>query len=196
MSFSIYSRIASRSGQTLVEALVALSILTVGFVGIIGLLTRSLQLNRTTSNDTQATYLASEGIEVAKNIIDYDVYYGLSQSSRANDWGCSFGLTPGIPVDFALEYDTAPTNCVKPPTIPRDTSNQLYFNPNTHFYVYSYNNIGATPTNFTRDIWITAVSNVELDVRSIVTWSEGGQSNTITLEDHFYNWLQPSPPTP
>jgi type II secretory pathway pseudopilin PulG len=187
MNFCIHSR----RGQTLVEALIALSILTVGFVGIVGLLAKSFQLNRTTSNDTQATYLAAEGIEVAKNIIDYDVYSGLPSS---NDWGCSFSLTPGTPVDYALEYDTAPTNCAPPKTIPQDASDKLYFNPDTNLYVYNYNNSGATITNFTRDIWITAVSNDELDVQSIVTWSAGGQSNTITLEDHFYNWLQPSSP--
>jgi Tfp pilus assembly protein PilV len=39
--------IHSRRGQTLVEALVALSILTVGFVGVVVLLTKSFQLNRT-----------------------------------------------------------------------------------------------------------------------------------------------------
>ena len=60
----------SRRGQTLVEALVALSILTTGFFGIVSLLTKSFQLNRTTMNDTQATYLAAEGIEIAKNLID------------------------------------------------------------------------------------------------------------------------------
>ena len=74
MKFSLHSH----RGQTLVEALVALSILTVGFVGIVTLLTKSFQLNRTTSNDTQATYLAAEGIEIAKTSINYDVYYGLS----------------------------------------------------------------------------------------------------------------------
>ena len=85
MSISFHSR----RGQTLVEALVALSILTVGFVGIIVLLTRSFQLNRTTANDTQATYLAAEGIEVAKNLIDHDVYEQLSGNSSYS-WGSCF----------------------------------------------------------------------------------------------------------
>jgi hypothetical protein len=43
-------------------------------------------------------------------------------------------------------------------------------------------------TDFTRDVRITAVSGNELDVQSIVAWSAGSQSNTITLEDHFYDW--------
>jgi type II secretory pathway pseudopilin PulG len=178
MNFSIHSR----RGQTLVEALVALSILTVEFVGIVTLLTKSFQLNRTTSNDTQATYLAAEGIEVAKNIIDYDVYSGLPSN---NNWGCSFGLPLNTPTDYALEYDTVPpADCVT--VIPQLTSDKLYFASSTDLYTYS--SFDTQPTDFTRDVKITAISNDELDVKSTVAWAAGGQSNTITLEDHFYNW--------
>lgn len=182
MRFSLHSR----RGQTLVEALVALSILTVGFIGIVTLLTKSFQLNRTTSNDTQATYLAAEGIEVAKNIIDYDVYSGLPNNSN---WGCSFDLNVGQSADYALEYDTAPTNCVAPPTVQSEPNgDHLYFASSTDLYTYS--DFNAQPTDFTRDVTITAVSNDELDVQSTVAWSDGGLGNTITLEDHFYNWRQ------
>jgi hypothetical protein len=163
-------------------------------VGIVTLLTKSFQLNRTTSNDTQATYLAAEGIEIAKNIVNYDVYYGLSLSSSTNNWGCSFDLTPGTPVDYALEYDTAPTNCTAPPTVQSEpTGDTLYFittGPDAD--MYTYNSFGNQATNFTRDVRISVPigSPDELDVQSTVTWSDGGLGNTITLEDHFYNWHQ------
>lgn len=184
MKTFIHPRNNSRRGQTLVEALIALSILTTGFVGIVGLLTRSFQLNRTTADDTQATYLAAEGIEVAKNIIDYDVYYGLAQGN--GDWGCSFDLNVGQKADYALEYDTVPpANCSPMPQL---TSDQLYFSSSTDLYTYS--SFGNPATDFTRDVWITAASSDELDVQSIVTWHNGGLSNTITLEDVFYNWRQ------
>lgn len=179
------SFIHSRRGQTLVEALVALSILTTGFVGIVALLTKSFQLNRTTTDNTQATYLAAEGIEVAKNIIDYDGYYGLAQSAHTDDWGCSFGLSAGQSVDYALAYDTTVTDCSAP--LPPLTTDQLYLAPS---HLYTYNDFGAAATDFKRDVWITvpAGSPNELDVRSVVTWSSGSLSNTITLEDHFYDW--------
>ncbi len=181
--------IHSRRGQTLVEALVALSILTVGFLGIITLLTKSFQLNRITSDDTQATYLASEGIELAKNIIDYDVYCGFAQSTSTVDWGVSFGLGPGQNGDYALEYNTVPPPCTSPGSLPQLISNKLYFNPDTYLYTYS-NSPPAVATDFTRDVKISVPvgSPYELDVQSIVTWNTGSQSNSITLEDHFYNW--------
>jgi hypothetical protein len=187
--------IHSRRGQTLVEALVALSILTVGFAGIVTLLNRSFELNRTTTDDTQATYLASEGIEIAKNIIDYDVYYGLGQSTSTIDWGCSFDQPLGQPVDYALEYDTSPTQCATPALV-STVGDKLYFDPATDLYTYS--NI-YTPTDFTRDVYITAVADpstpnnsYEFDVLSVVTWTAGATSNTVKLEDHFYNWYPPT----
>jgi len=196
------SSLHSRRGQTLVEALVALSILTTGFIGIVTLLTKSFSLNRSTTNDTQATYLAAEGIEVAKNIIDYDTYFGIAQGPGVlNGWGCSFNLTPGGKAkNFALEYDTvppAPGGCST--QIPEITNgkDQLYIKNDTDSDpdndadepLYTYDSSGATPTDFTRDVSISMSSDTEeIDVQSTVTWKNGVLSNTITLEDHFYNW--------
>ncbi len=186
--------INSRRGQTLVEALVALSILSMGFVGIVTLLNKSFQLNRTTTNDMQATYLASEGVELAKNLIDYDVYYGFAQGSSTIDWNCSFGLGPGQERDYALDYTTAPPADPSPSCLVLSplSSDKLYIDPSTH--LYSYNNSGAA-TDFTRDVYVTAVPSTsnpaqsyEFDVLSVVGWTNAGVSNSIKLEDHFYNW--------
>jgi Tfp pilus assembly protein PilV len=180
--------IHSRRGQTLVEALVALSILTTGFVGIVVLLTKSFQLNRTTSNDTQATYLAAEGIEIAKSIVDYDVYSGLPTN---NYWQCSFGLNPGQSAHYELEYYTTVSGCTPLTSVlaAKAQSDHLYFNASTT--LYSYDNFSpAVETDFTRDVRVSVPLNSpnELDVQSTVTWTDGGSSDTITLEDHFYNY--------
>ncbi len=176
---------SSRRGQTLVEALVALSILTTGFIGIATLLTKSFQLNRTTMYDTQGTYLAAEGIELAKNLIDHDVYEYLSGNPRYS-WGSCFPHGQGYyyPIDYqtvtcspsSLKYQSSP------PSAARST---LYFNPTTH--LFSFDPSGAVATNFTRTIYVANNGN-ELDVQSTVAWTDGGISNSITLEDHFYNW--------
>lgn len=184
---SMGTLIHSRRGQTLVEALVALSILTTGFIGVIALLNKSFQLNRTTTNDTQATYLAAEGIEIAKNIIDHDVYYGFANS--ADKWECSFLLKAGQSQDYALDYEAAPSACDSPRTVAQAGGNQLYLNPGTGLYSYSAAPPDV-PTDFTRDVRISVPNGSpnELDVQSKVAWTDGALSNTITLEDHFYNW--------
>ena len=181
----------SRRGQTLVEALVALSILTVGFVGIVTLLTKSFQLNRTVANDTQSTYLAAEGIELTKNMIDHDVYAGFSQSPGDDFFGkCFFNGTPRLVYFNGLDYTTTDCNNVSfsPPAPGAD---QLYFNPKTQ--LFSFDSAGGTPSNFTRDVtaqdeFDASGDLVDVDVQSTVTWHDGGLSNTIMLEDHFYHW--------
>lgn len=180
--------IHARRGQTLVEALVAISILTTGFLGIVTLLTQSFQLNRTTMNDTQATYLAAEGIEVVKSLIDHDVYTGFASGGPStDDFGASF---PHSGYYYPIDYETTSTANVQFSTTPPNTP--LYFNPTTDFY--SVNAFGGNPTDFVRNIKITDNYNtsgglVDLDVQSTVTWTDNGISNSITLEDTFYNWI-------
>src|SRR3989344_3592233 len=60
----------SRAGQMMIEALVALSIILVGLLGIFALVSRSISLNAVASSQYVAANLAAEGIEVVKNVID------------------------------------------------------------------------------------------------------------------------------
>jgi hypothetical protein len=101
-------------------------------------------------------------------------------------------LGTGQSGDYELDYNTL-TQLPPGPGCqvlsPKSTAgtDPLYFNPSSTFY--SYDSFApAVKTDFTRDIKVTAVSQNELDVQSTVTWNDGGLSNTIALEDHFYNW--------
>jgi hypothetical protein len=176
---------SGRRGQTIVEAMVAMSILLIGLMGVLTLLSRSLLLARTTADQAKATYLASEGIEIVKSLIDHDVYLGIADPAVPGaGWEKCFLSGSGRSYDL----DSDPTAC----PFPNFANKPLYFSPSTHLF-YSDTNTNlpsdATATNFTREITITNVNANEVDVQSTVTWSTGivtGQS--ITLEDHFYNW--------
>jgi hypothetical protein len=114
------------------------------------------------------------------------VYFGLPGN---NDWGCSFPTAAGVPSDYELEYDSAPASpgCLTPmPTSNSAQTDHLYFNPSSTLYSYSIAS-PAVKSDFTRDVRITNNGD-EIDVQSIVAWTDGTLSNTITLEDHFYNW--------
>ena len=171
------ARHSSREGQSLVEAMVAITALTVSFLGISSLLARSFVLNRTTTSELTATYLASEGIEVAKNLIDHDVH------APGTGWGACFGNGG----NFELDYATI--NC-SPPSLSTFTNRQLDYHVDTN--LYDYNEIGAgggTPTGFTREISVRNPTGYEIQVDSIVSWpSSGGGMQSTTLEDDFYNW--------
>lgn len=171
----------NKNGQSLLEALVALAVLVTGFLGMITLFSRSFFLDRVVSDQTKATYLAEEGIELTKNLIDHDVYLGLATAGAQGGWGACFNFAAGTN-DYELDYTTV--NC---PAGPNYTGLPLKFDPATGLYSYT----GPVTTNFARRIRITKPAGQpdEIDVQSIVTWSTGPvTSQSLTLEDHFYNW--------
>lgn len=152
----------------MVEALVAMTIIVGGLLGIFTLLSRSLNLNRVVANQYAGANLAAEGIELVKNLIDRNVMQGLSFNSGS----C---LTVG---DHSLDYnDTHASGCGY-----RDSV--LLFDQNGH---YSYDQ--GDPATFRRTITIGQPAPNEIKVTSRVTWiNRGDEQFEITLEDHFFNW--------
>lgn len=152
-------------GQTLVESLVAISILTTGFLGILTLLARSLSLNRVISDNYTATYLAAEGIEIVKNII-------LNNRIQNVAWneGLSAGTYEAVYSDTALESNQ---------------NRNLLFDTSEHLYNYSR----GQPTSFKRRIEIQEIDVNEIKVKSIVSWTtRGGGNFSVELEDRFFKW--------
>jgi hypothetical protein len=164
---TLRTSITSRRGQSLVEAIVALSILTVGFLGITTLLTKSFQINRITGDETTATYLASEGIEVTKNLIDHDVYEGIA--SGVAGWGTCFNF----PATIYYKIDYQSTDCSS-------------FDPLTG--LFGDDAALGPQTIYSREIAVTNNGNM-IDVQSTVTWSPVPlTTQSVKLEDQFYNW--------
>ncbi len=155
----------SRSGQLLVESLIAVSLLVIGLFGIFSLLSRSLSLNRLAADSYVATYLAAEGIEVARNILDANAI----QKKAWND-----GFSNG---DYEVEYNSV--------SLTPNQDRFLAFSPTTDLYSYS----GNLKTRFKRVVRIFLVSSNEIRVNSIVNWTTlGSGSYQVNLEDHFMNW--------
>ena len=176
----------SRAGQSLIEVMVAITVLTVSFLGISTLLAQSLVLNRVTANQLTATYLASEGIEIAKNLIDHDVYLSESGSPSAS-FGTCF-TDQGNPENIEIDYTTV--NCSGLPVY--NSSHYLYYAPATGLYGYDQTN--AQKTNFTREVSADTSYDGnghpdEITVSSTVNWvGLDGTPGSVNLEDHFYPW--------
>ena len=175
----------NRNGQTLIEAMVAVTLLTVGFLGISSLLSQSLALNRVTANQLTATYLAAEGIEVAKNLIDHDVY--AQAAGHGTGWGTCLANLVSINGGFGLDYSTVDCN---PGSRQIFSSNDyLYYHADTHLYDYDENGGGGTQTGFMRKVTMIPTGNYEITVNSIVSWpGPAGTVDDVNLEDHFYNY--------
>ncbi len=157
--------LAGRKGQVLIESLIALTFLTVAFFSAFSLLGKSLSTNRASAQSYTATYLAAEGIEVARNIIDGNGIQGIAWNN---------GFANG---NYEVRYDS--TSFLPP------SGAHLSYDPSAHLYSYS----GLIQTPFTRTLNIELVGSDEIKIHSVVSWvGLGGGIFNINLEDHFMNW--------
>ncbi|MEK9180553.1 MAG: GxxExxY protein [Patescibacteria group bacterium] len=169
-------------GQALIEALVAASVLVVGFLGMFALLTRSLFLNRIVSDSYIGNYLAAEGIEVIKNIIDTNAL-----NNRSFDAGINNCFSSAC--SYEVQYFTCASaaQCSPSSFVP---GHQLSFDPSTGYYSYS----GTVQTGFVREVRLQLInlsgdpSFEAVRVNSIVTWTTGAAQQQANLEDIFYDW--------
>ena len=157
---------SDKKGEILIEAIVAIGILVIGILGPLVLLSRSIFLNRLTSDNYVAIYLAAEGIEVVKNIIDENII-------AERPWNS--GIGDG---DYEVEYSSQSLAAYS------DPGRKLKFNPSNNTYDYG----GSVDTDFIRKISVQSFGPDELVVNSEVFWRTGSKQSSINLEDVFFNW--------
>ena len=151
----------------------AISVLTIGFLGVVTLLSKALGLNRVVADNYIGTYLAAEGIEVAKNILDTNLIQKTSWSQ---------GFSDG---DYEVDYQSTALQPYQDRT--------LSFDGGTGHYAYQE---GYTPTSYKRKVTVKLIADAgvqvnEIQVNSEVSWiTRGGGTFSINLEDHFFNWRQ------
>ncbi|MEK9154858.1 MAG: hypothetical protein AAB596_02215 [Patescibacteria group bacterium] len=170
-----------KGGYLLIELMISISLLIAGFLGIIGIISNSLSLNRVVSDQFTANYLALEGIEVTKSMLD-------ANYMRPGPW--NRGVRDGC---YDIEYNSSGLiNNLNGFTCSDFSMRRpLEFNPATGIYDYS----GTERTRFYRMIQVQQIDREgnprpdEIQIDSIVRWvSRGGGIFEVRLEDHFFDW--------
>lgn len=180
---------SKKNGYLMVELMIAITIATIGVLSIAGFISRTLSVNRVISDQFTANYLAMEGVEIVKNIIDANVIECLDIGTPWNKQGFS-GVTQCYEVDYqTLRIKGAPPKATNTNCLPVGSLNPLLFDSANGTYNYD----SGAPTRFFRTVQINPVSKDEIQVNSIVKWTtRGGGSHSVNLEDHFFNWLCPN----
>jgi len=161
--------------------MISISLLLVGFLGTITLINRSVGLTRVVADSYVGTYLASEGIEVVKSMVDSNYL-----AERAFNDGFA-GCAGRDGCEWEVEYDTTWED---PPVV--WSERPFWFDPASG--AYSYVPFGAQ-TSFTRKVTVRLLgeSGRELQVESRVQWrARGGGLSATTLEDRFFDWYLPT----
>jgi len=164
----------SGGGFTLIEILIAITVITLGIVGFYAAITRVASLTFSNSSRFVASRLAQEGIELVTNIRDTN---WIEQTTEpTNPW--NEGLTD-CSTGCEADYNT-PT--VEDPILTPYGEGRYLRIDDQGFY--SYNPTGAQ-TKFKRKITITPDTDI-LKVKVQITWP--GKGSPLEVEEHLYNW--------
>lgn len=164
-----------KKGFTLLEVIIAISVLTVGIGGTFILINQTLKAASLANSKLVATYLAQEGAEMVINFRDNN---WLKQRA---DGGLSWkdGLEEG---EYEADYTDASLSFFS------GEGRYLYINSLNGFYGYS----GDKQTKFKRKIIIANGAEDEEEIKLIVTvkvfWQEWGKEHKIEVVKNLYNW--------
>ena len=165
-----------KNGFTIMEAIVAIFVITTGIVGVLSLVTQTNSSATFSKDKLISAYLAQEGIEIVRNIRDTNWLQGLSWDS---------GLGAG---EYEVDYNAALTFC--PPICDYD-HNLRFLKIDGGFYNYFL----GTNTKFKRKITISKEEYPlgsgrydKIIVTVEVSWQEKGKPHSVSAQENLYNW--------
>ncbi len=187
------------NGFTLVETLVAISVLSLSILAGFTAVQNSLKSSITAKNQMIAFYLTQDAMEYIKNRRDENgLVFVNTANPSANTWldgvvtvsggagsgPCGAGKTCRIDSGANTVTDCAGdgANC-------RNLLQDKVFNSPTKG-LYGYTN-GWTDSGFRRSISIQSiVANEEVRVTITIYWTQGGTSKTFQISQSLFNRLQ------
>ena len=175
----------SARGFTLIETLIAITVLTISIVGPFQIVQGVLQSAYNARDQLIGAGLAQEGVEFVREIRDSNYLYNARYGSGSVPTLEGFGTVGGNPdcysrgckVDtlFQTIVDCGAATCASSP---------LYLDNASR---YNQQMLG-TPTKFTRTVRLTTISANEVLVTVTVTWENHG-SKSVVLQEYFRDWL-------
>lgn len=182
-------------GFTLVETLVAISIFTMSVITLIVILSQGITNINYAKQKVIAEYLAQEGIEYIKNIRDTNV---ISATTTSVGWtafkaqmstcfsidGCYFDDNDLLEGGSSATVKNIGINACPPGACPK----LLYDLGNNSNGKYNYNYGLSSP--FSRTITMIPNGNDEVEVKSVVSWTQGSGLHSISFSNSLFNWIE------
>jgi prepilin-type N-terminal cleavage/methylation domain-containing protein len=192
----------SQLGFSLIETLVAVTILLIVIVGPLSISTMSARSSSYSSEQVVAFFLAQEGIELVQKARD-DLLIPYFNSSNPDPWVDFTRTSAGgsyrrCYVSFNADGCGLTINTDTTGTLitPIDCDNtgvacRLYYNDDAGNIRsrYTHTVAGHEATPFTRRIYLELVGTDEVRVRSVVTWRTGSlrTEQQVSVESRLFN---------
>lgn len=162
-----------KHGFTLIEIMTAITVFSIGVVGVFSLVPLAISVGSANSDRLIASHLALEGMEIIRNIRDSN---WLEQTNEPlTSW--NEGL---VACDNGCEADYTAMSVRDPLLVAYDSGRFLKIDDDG-----LYNYISGDDTKFKRKITIINLGNV-LETAVLVQWSQ--TSPPLVLEEKFYDW--------
>lgn len=162
-------------GFTLLETLVAITVLLMALTGPFAIAQQSLKSSYYARDQVTAFYLAQEGIEYVRAMRDGN--YLTSAPWLTSLAAC---VTPAVcTVDFA--------NFTSPAVCPNGICPALFASTASGLF----NQVNGTASKFTRTMTLTEVIGQpdQMILSVTIAWKSAGVSRTFTLKERIFNWL-------
>jgi prepilin-type N-terminal cleavage/methylation domain-containing protein len=154
--------VSTKQSFTLIEIIVAISVMTIGILGVYALVPKVIGITSANTNIFIAYQLAREGIEIVRNIRDTNWLQGLAWNEGLT--GCSGGCE--------IDYNDSSLVSYQDRYLKVDSNG---------FYNYET----GKQTKFKRKIIITPDTDI-LNIKVQITWS--GKGSPFEIEENLYNW--------
>lgn len=172
---------------TLVETLVAVTIVLLAVTGPFQLVKSSLLASYTARDQMIASTLAEEGFEYVRSVRDANYLYVLENPSSNRDWLLGLSASPNC---FTANCTIAPSEAT-PIAVCTATCQPLKIHPTSGLYVQAAV-VGAETTRFTRTVRLEDVDGGRdkvVKVTVTVSYTSNHTPFTVTVTDYLYNWL-------
>lgn len=193
--------LAHEGGMTLVETVVAVTVLVFAITGPMVLAYQSIRATRDVRNELTATHLASEAIEIIHNIRANNSTDDTTTSGTnwLNNISCSTGCivdvtqqsNPNVWNNNALRACTSCDNITS-------TQSRLYYNPTSGQYIQRNGGMpnGYELSPFRRVVRVvnTAGTPIATVTATVYYRRNNGTEGNVTLVEEIYNWFPQTTP--
>jgi Tfp pilus assembly protein PilV len=208
MKKDLQNKIKKSGGFTVLETLIAISIILIAITGPLVVISQSLKASLHAKDEITAFYLAQEAIEYARLIRDNNVVSGGAVSS---DW-----LVSATPLDMTTNVMGAGSECENNAGA---INNKCYLSNNSDgSYTFAkcpagicpnlklddnglYNTTNPDDTIFKREIYFNKVpsadagcatdgcDNREIQMTVVIKWTNiGGSESQYSINERLFNW--------
>ena len=184
-----------QSGFSLVETLVAITILLIVIVGPLTLVTNSARSTDFANDQVMAFFLAQEGLELAQAFRDdlliptFDPSYSGSNAwNTFTDTSGSGALQECFGGGCGLDQDTDSSGTINLYDCRSDSLNcRLYFNSvNNQRSAYTHVVAANSASRYSRIVTMDETTTGQVEVMSTVTWRSDGQRSTQQVQATTY----------